>query len=58
MYLAFNNDSTISFYITVCCTFMKCHILPRCVHFTKLSNYYSYSYYCVINKKCFVAIWK
>ena len=25
MYSAFNNDSTISFYITVCCTFMKCH---------------------------------
>ena len=55
MYLAFNNDSTISFNITVCCTFMKCHILPRCVHFTKLSNYYSYSYsysyYCVISCK-------
>ena len=28
MYLAFNNDSTISFNITLCCTFMKCHILP------------------------------
>ena len=28
MYLAINNDSTISFNITVCCTFMKCHILP------------------------------
>ena len=26
MYLAFNSDSTISFNITVCCTFMKCHI--------------------------------
>ena len=61
MYLAFNNDSTISFNITVCCTFMKCHILPSCVHFTKLSywrsinsysNSYSYSYsYCVINQK-------
>ena len=38
MYLAFNNDSTISFNIAVCCTYMKCHILPRCVHFTKLSN--------------------
>ena len=36
MYLAFNNDSIISFNITVCCTFMKCHILPSCVHFTKL----------------------
>ena len=36
MYLAFNNDSIISFNITVCCTFMKCHILPTCVHFTKL----------------------
>ena len=63
MYLAFNNDSTISFNITVCCTFIKCHILPSCVHFTSLSycrkiNSYSYSYYCVINsKKCFVAIW-
>ena len=49
MYLAFNNDSTFSFNITVCCTFMKCHILPSCVHFTKLSNwrsinFYSYSY--------------
>ena len=33
MYLAFNNDSTIGFNITVCCTFMKCHILPSCVHF-------------------------
>ena len=33
----FNNDSTISFNITVCCTFMKRHILPSCVHFTKLS---------------------
>ena len=58
MYLAFNSDSTISFNITVCCTFMKCHILPSCVHFTKLSYWrqinsysYSYSYYCVINKK-------
>ena len=36
---SFNNDSTISFNITVCCTFMKCHILPSCVHFTKLSNW-------------------
>ena len=36
MYLAFNNDSIISFNITVCCAFMKCHILPSSVHFTKL----------------------
>ena len=36
MYLAFNDDYIISFNITVCCTFMKCHILPSCVHFTKL----------------------
>ena len=55
MYLAFNNDSTISFNITVCCIFVKYHILPSCVHFTKLSywryiNSYSYSY-CVINQK-------
>ena len=36
MYLAFNNDSIISFNITECCTFMKCYILPTCVHSTKL----------------------
>ena len=30
MYLAFNNDSIISFNITVCCTFMKCYIVPSC----------------------------
>ena len=29
--LAFNNDSIISFNITVCCTFMKCHIIRSCV---------------------------
>ena len=34
MYLAFNNDSTISFNINII-----------------IINYYSYSYYCVINKK-------
>ena len=36
MYLAFNNDSTISFNINII-----------------IINYYSYSYYCVINKKKF-----
>ena len=50
MYLAFNNDSIISFNITVCCTFMKCHILPSCVHFTKLFIYFykSKNVYCYL----------